>query len=118
MRKVTLLLTLACVMNVAMADEPLVIKDTRQYMPYTISISDDGSCLLAKDPDHPNEGECHEARGKATVGGEYVIRIGNTCRSETYDLVKESSFTIEGRLIPSISTKARMFKCDAKGNAV
>lgn len=118
MKKLISLLVLASIVPVAIAaDKPVVVKDTRQYMPYTQSIMEDGVCSLAKDPDHPQKGDCEEKRDKAVVGGELLIRFGSSCRREIYGRLDNDAL-LEDRPILSLSQKVDQFKCDEHGNPV
>lgn len=118
MNKLTFLLALASVGNVAFASEVVVVKDTRQYVTYTASLDKDADCTIAVDADHPKQGDCHEVRAKAPVGGEYVIRFKDACQSDSYSAIKSSSQLVEGRPIPSIQTDRRTYRCDAQGNPI
>src|SRR5260370_1442034 len=77
MKKTVVMFVTAALACSAMAGELVVVKDTRQYMRYRASIDKDGSCKVAVDPDHPKPGDCHEARDKAPISGEYVVRAGD-----------------------------------------
>ncbi|MFX1767996.1 hypothetical protein PWP93_36615 [Paraburkholderia sp. A1RI-2L] len=118
MKKVTALLALASLGHAAIASEAVVVKDTRQYVTYTASLDKDGDCTIAADADHPKQGDCHEVRAKAPVGGEYVIRVKDWCQSDSFSPIKSSSMLVEGRPIPSIQSSHRTFRCDAQGNPV
>jgi uncharacterized low-complexity protein len=99
------------------APNQVVVKDTRQYMTYTQQVTESGSCAMAKDPDHPEKGDCPEVRSKAVVGGDYIVRVGNMCRSESYSHEKGNDLTLEGRSFgPSIGIKVNTYKCDEQGN--
>lgn len=117
MKKVSLLLALSCVATVAMANGTVVVKDTRQYMTYTASLTKTDTCSIAADPDHPSQGNCEEVRAKAPISGMYVLRSGDWCQSDSYSPDKSSS-KIEGRPIPSVQTEHRAYRCDAQGNPV
>lgn len=118
MKKVTLLLGLACLTTAALADDLVVVKDTREYLQYTQSVRQDGACAMAKDPDHPANGDCEEKRAKATVGGEYIVRKGDLCNRQSYELDKSASFVLEGRLVPSVGLKEWDYRCDEQGKPV
>lgn len=118
MKKLTMLLALAGLIHGAMAGEVVVVKDTRQYIAYTASLDKDADCSVAVDPDHPKQGDCHEVRAKAPVGGEYVIRLNDWCQSDSFSPIKSSSMLVDGRPIPSIQTSHRTYRCDAQGNPV
>lgn len=117
MKRLTLLLALAGLAHGAIAAEVVVVKDTRQYVTYTASLDKDADCTIAVDADHPKQGDCHEVRAKAPVGGEYVIRLNDWCQSDSFSPVK-SNTTLEGRPLPSIQTNHRTFRCDAQGNPI
>ena len=118
MKKLISLFVLASVMPMAIAaDKLVVLKDTRQYMPYTQSIVKVGKCTVARDPDHAQKGDCEEKRNKAVVAGELLIRLGTFCRRETYARLSNDAL-LEGRPVPSLSQKIDQFKCDEHGNPV
>jgi hypothetical protein len=108
MRKTILLLVVAVLASSAGAGELVVAKDTRQYMPVIQTREGTGECVNAN---------CM-AEEKAPVGGEYILRVGDVCRSESYELDKKSSFIFAGHLVPSIRTEARTYRCDAQGNTI
>jgi len=118
MKTVILVLWLACLTTAALADDLVVVKDTREYLRYTQTVRQDGACAMAKDPDHPAKGDCEEQRAKAIVGGEYIVRKGDLCMRQSYELDKAASFVLEGRLVPSVALKEWDYRCDSQGKPV
>jgi hypothetical protein len=95
----------------------VVVKDTRQYMTYTQSVTQDGYCSLAKDPDQPQKGDCEEVRSKSTVGGEYLVRVGDRCSDTSYSSNQGKHLQVEGRdMAPTVNVKVNTYKCDVAGN--
>ncbi|MDN7901480.1 hypothetical protein QZM82_35350 [Burkholderia cepacia] len=118
MGKLAFLLALSCSVTMAIAgDKAVVVKDTRQYLAYTQKMEKDGVCVVASDPDHPRDGDCKEARYKAAVGGEWIIRVGGLCHREIYGR-PENDESLERRPVLSLSTKVDEFKCDERGNPI
>lgn len=78
MKKTMALLALVSVVTVAMADEPVVVKDMRQYVTYTASLTKNDTCTIAANPDHLKQGDCGEVRTKAPISGVYVLCSGTS----------------------------------------
>lgn len=87
---------------------PVVVKDTREYLTYVQPREGAGECFNAN---------CME-QAKVPIGGEYVIRLRESCLAMTFSFDEKSSFYIEGRLVPSTGSTQRFYRCDEFGNAV
>ena len=106
----------AMIGNVNMGDDGVIVKDTRQYVTYTKSLLQDGTCHVAKDPEHPATGDCEEERALAAVAGEFVTRRGGVCTRVAYAKV-QPSFDPR-RFPPVIGMTQSVFRCDAQGHAI
>ena len=103
MKKLTLLLAMASVMATAMADEKMVVKDTRTYL------TQDGQKAL------------FNGRPVA-VGGELLTRSGGWCDRDVYEgpdslptLPQNGKMSI---VLPKINITRLHYQCDSAGKPV
>lgn len=121
MIKISLLATCASVAMVAHAQDVVVLKDTRRFVPYTESISGPVGCAMPKDVDHPNlddQNECRVTRSKLATSGELLTRnvAHGVCSKSVYTGgTKRLGGVPSGDVIPDQSTSEETFKCDASG---
>lgn len=119
-RTIALAATLVCGLAAA-ADDSVVIKDTRQYEPYTTSISGAPGCKMPKDPLHVKEGECEVTKGRYIASGELLIRYAASgmCIQRVHTTEAMHKVNVQGGIMeaPDQVMTQKTYKCNADGSA-
>lgn len=116
-----LLVAVALLASTAHAQDLVVIKDTRQYVPLTSSVSGPLGCTMPKDVARPNlddPNECRITRSKLTAAGELLLRDtarGMCSRTVFSGSARRMGGDPSGEVIPDQGMSEETFKCDASG---
>ncbi|RTL33687.1 MAG: hypothetical protein EKK53_27880 [Burkholderiales bacterium] len=118
---ICLLVSCAAAAMTVHAKDVAVIKDTRQYVPYTESITGPVGCTMPKDVEHPNlddQNECRVTRSKLTASGELLTR-NNALGVCTRTVYSGGAWRLggdpSGGVIPDQSVREETFKCMPSG---
>lgn len=109
---ITVALLLAA--SAVLADQTIVLDSKIKVSEYAASISGQPGCKMPSDPIHPRVGECEVKKGRLETGWK-LVKIGNTCYSDTTVLVKMHKIR-SGALVmdaPETETSREVVKCPA-----